>query len=175
MIILLQIFLNCYYYYTFRHNISVRKIKPNPAFTLLNLYTIQFTVRSKPTQRPKPSPLTLNTVDNSRNKTRQNTLFFPPEQPPLDEAKYPLNQGILLPGAKGKPQYPRPPRRRRCTKTRKRGGWIGSQWMHAHLPDLKSARSKSRYGRGTATRGGEGIKRQSDSAGFPRCSPPLDF
>lgn len=78
MIILLQIFLNCYYYYTFRHNISVRKIKPNPAFTLLNLYTIQFTVRSKPTQRPKPSPLTLNTVDNSRNKTRQNTLFFPP-------------------------------------------------------------------------------------------------
>lgn len=80
----------------------MRKIKPNPACaftTLLNLhlYTIQF--EAGPRNIPNP-PLTLNTVDNSctAHATKHDkTLFFSPEQPPLDEAKYPLNQGILLP------------------------------------------------------------------------------
>lgn len=80
----------------------MRKIKLNPACaftTLLNLhlYTIQF--EAGPRNIPNP-PLTLNTVDNSctAHATKHDkTLFFSPEQPPLDEAKYPLNQGILLP------------------------------------------------------------------------------
>lgn len=91
----------------------MRKIKPNPACaftTLLNLhlYTIQF--EAGPRNIPNP-PLTLNTVDNSctAHATKHDkTLFFSPEQPPLDEAKYPLNQGILLPRAKGRLQYPMP-------------------------------------------------------------------
>ena len=124
----IQTIIYYYYYNTFRQNISVRKIKPNPAcaFTLLNLCTIQF--EASPRNVPNPPPLTIQykqtTLARARdNKTRQNTPFFLPDN--HHSTKIPTyNQRILLPRGEWKATISTStlPRRRRCTKTRKRGG-----------------------------------------------------